>query len=133
MTKSETTSRTRQKFNFGMEPNITTLLPTCLYIIAMHLVCCCSLPVLRRSVLKKGTRRDLVLPRPLPSDGSGRKKTTTFVWNHEYFIPTKFNQAVLEKKSKMGTFYGRTEERRTDRLRTTGYDNSSLKPSVQLS
>ena len=45
ITKSKKTSKTRQKFDFGMEPKITTLLPTCLYIIAMHSVCCCSLPV----------------------------------------------------------------------------------------
>ena len=29
MTKSKKTSKTRQKFDFGMEPKITTLLPTC--------------------------------------------------------------------------------------------------------
>ena len=30
MTKSKKTSKTRQKFDFGLEPKITTLLPTCL-------------------------------------------------------------------------------------------------------
>ena len=29
MTKSKKMSKTRQKFDFGMEPKITTLLPTC--------------------------------------------------------------------------------------------------------
>ena len=29
LTKSKKTSKTRQNFNFGMEPKITTLLPTC--------------------------------------------------------------------------------------------------------
>ena len=29
MTKSKKTSKKRQKFDFGMEPKITTLLPTC--------------------------------------------------------------------------------------------------------
>ena len=29
LTKSKKTSKTRQKFDFGMEPKITTLLPTC--------------------------------------------------------------------------------------------------------
>ena len=29
MTKSKTTSKMRQKFDFGMEPKITTLLLTC--------------------------------------------------------------------------------------------------------
>ena len=55
MTKSIKASKTRQKFGFRMEQKITTLHPTCLYIIAMHSVCCCSLPVWRRSSLKKGT------------------------------------------------------------------------------
>ena len=35
MTKSKETSKTRQKFYFGMEPKITTLLPM-LLIIAIH-------------------------------------------------------------------------------------------------
>ena len=29
LTRSKKTSKTRQKFDFGMEPKITTLLPTC--------------------------------------------------------------------------------------------------------
>ena len=29
LTKSKNTSKTRQKFDFGMDPKITTLLPTC--------------------------------------------------------------------------------------------------------
>ena len=32
-------------FKFGREQKITTLLPKCFSIIAMHVVCCCSLPV----------------------------------------------------------------------------------------
>ena len=55
MTKSKKTSKTRQKFDFGMEPKITTLNPTCFYIIAMHSICPCSLPVWRSCFLKKGT------------------------------------------------------------------------------
>ena len=31
-------SKTRQKFDFGMEPSVTILHPTCFSIIAMHLV-----------------------------------------------------------------------------------------------
>ena len=53
-----------KKFDFEMDAKITTLLPTCFWIIATHSVCCCSLPVWRRSFLKKGTPRDLFLPRP---------------------------------------------------------------------
>ena len=64
MTKSKKTSKTRQKFDFGMERKITTLLPTYFYIIALHSVCPCSLFVWRRSFLKKGTPRDLFWPRP---------------------------------------------------------------------
>ena len=43
--KSKKTSKTCQKFDFRMEPKITTLLPTCFKITAMHSVCCCSLPI----------------------------------------------------------------------------------------
>ena len=69
MTKSKKTSKTRQKFDFGTEPKVTTLLPTCFWITAMHSVCCCSLLVWRRSSLKKGTPSDLFLPRPGSTPG----------------------------------------------------------------
>ena len=39
LTKSEKTSKTRQNFDFGVEPKITTLLKTSLYIILMLTVC----------------------------------------------------------------------------------------------
>ena len=75
-----------------MEPKITTFLPTCFYITAMHSVCCCSLPVWRRSFLKKGTPVTYFCPAlDPPLDGSGRK-TTTLVRDLEYFIHTKFHQ-----------------------------------------
>ena len=58
----------------------------------MHLVCRCSLPVWRRSFLKKGTPVTYFGPTlDLPLGGSGRK-ITTLVRDHEYFIPTKFHQ-----------------------------------------
>ena len=92
MTKSKKTSKTRQKFDFGMEQKVTTLLPTCFYIIAIHLVCRCSLPVWRRSFLKNGTPVTYFGPAlDLPLGGSGQK-TTTYVRDHEYFIPTRFHQ-----------------------------------------
>ena len=69
MTKSKKTSKTRQKFDFGMEPKITTILPACFWVIAMHSVCRCSLLVWRRSFLKNGTPRDLFLPRPWSAPG----------------------------------------------------------------
>ena len=92
MTKSKKTSKTRQKFDFGMEPKILTLLPTCFQIIAIHLVCRCSLPVSRRSFLKKGTPVTYFGPALDPPLGGSGRKTTTLVRDHEYFIPTKFHQ-----------------------------------------
>ena len=38
-------AETRQKFDFRMKQKISTLLPTGFKITAIHLVCCCSLPV----------------------------------------------------------------------------------------
>ena len=58
----------------------------------MHSVCRCSLPVWRRSFLKKGTPRDLFWRRPGSAPGGIWPKTTTLVRDHEYFIPTKFHQ-----------------------------------------
>ena len=52
------------KIDFGLEPKITTLLPICFKITAMHSVCCCNLPILRRSPFEKGPLNDLFLPRP---------------------------------------------------------------------
>ena len=58
----------------------------------MHSVCCFSLPVWRRSCLKKGTPVTYFWPAlDPPLDGSGRK-TTTLVRDHEYFMHTKFHQ-----------------------------------------
>ena len=58
----------------------------------MHSVCCCSLPVWRRSFLKKGTPVTYFCPAlDPPLEGSGRK-TTTLVRDLEYFIHTKFHQ-----------------------------------------
>ena len=91
MTKSKKRSKTRQNFDFGMEPKTTTLFPTCFYIIHMHLVFCCSLPVWRRSFLKKGTIRDLFCPALDPPLGGSGRKTTTLVRDNEYFIPSKFH------------------------------------------
>ena len=54
MTKFKKTSKTRQIFDFNMEPKITMLLPICFYINAMHWVCCCSPPIWRRSPLWNG-------------------------------------------------------------------------------
>ena len=58
----------------------------------MHLVCHCSLPVWRRSFLKKGTPVTYFGPALDPPLGGSGWKTTTLVRDHEYFIPTKFHQ-----------------------------------------
>ena len=56
-----------------MELKITTLLPTCFQIIAIHLVCRSSLPDVRRSFLKNGTPVTYFGPAlDLPLGGSGR-------------------------------------------------------------
>ena len=71
----------------------------------MHSVCCCSLPVWRRSFLKKGT------PWPILS-----RKTTRLVRDHEYFIPTKFHQNPSSgdvEEVENGKVYGRRTDGRT--------------------
>ena len=74
--KSKKMSKMSKKFDFGMEPKVTILHSTCFLIIAMHSVCCCSLPVWRRSSLKKGTPVTYFCPAlDPPPDGSGRKTT----------------------------------------------------------
>ena len=74
-----------------------------------------------------------------PLGGSGRK-TTTLVRDHEYFIPTKFDQnpssssgEEVENVKSLRTDDGRRTEGRTDGRRTVRYDNSSLEPSAQVS
>ena len=85
----------------------------------MHLVCCCSLPVWRRSLLKKGTPRDLFWPAlDLPLGGSGRK-ITTLVRDHEYFIPAKFHQNPLSGSGEFEEVEN-VKSLRTDAGRTPG-------------
>ena len=89
----------------------------------MHSVCRYSLPVRRRSLLKKGTPCDLFWPCP------GRK-TTTLVRDHEYFIPTKFHQNL---SSGSGEEVKNVKSlRRTEGRRTVCYDNSSLKRELKI-
>ena len=86
----------------------------------MHSVCCCSLPVWRRSFLKKGTPVTYFWPAlDPPLDGSGRK-ITTLVRDLEYFIHTKFHQnpssgsgEEVENVNSL-TDDGRTDGRQTD-------------------
>ena len=132
MTKSKKTSKTRQKFDFRMEPKITTLLPTCFEIIAMHSVCHCSLPVWRRSFLMKGSPVTYFCPALDPPLGGSGRKTTTLVRDHEYFIPTKFHQNPSSGSGEEIKFTD-DDGRRTTDGRTARYDNSSLEPLAQVS
>ena len=71
----------------------------------MHSVCCCGLPVWRRSSLKKGTPVTYYGPAWDPHLGGSGRKTTTLVRDIEYFIHTKFHQNLssgLEKKLTRG-------------------------------
>ena len=116
MAKSKKTSKTRQKFDFGMEPKITTLLPTCFWIIAIHSVCCCSLPVWRRRFLKKGTPRDLFLPRPWSAPGRicpKNNNTCKEPWVlHPYKVSSKSIKRFWRRSWKCESL--RTDGRRTD-------------------
>ena len=86
----------------------------------MHSVCPCSLPVWRRSFLKKGTPVTYFCPALDPPLGGSGRKTTTLVRDHEYFIPTKFHQnpssgsgEEVENVKSLRTD-GRTDDGRTD-------------------
>ena len=97
----------------------------------MHSVCCCTLPVWRRSFLKKGTR-DLFLPRS--AEKQQHLQGTMSTLSLPNFI--KIHQAFLEKKLKMLKFTGGRRTTTTDgrsNWRTARYDNSSLEPSAQVS
>ena len=118
MTKSKKTSKTRQKFELGMEPKVTTLLPTCFQIIAMHSVCRCSLPVWRRSFLKKGTPRDLFWPRPGSAPGGIWPKynnTCKGPWVlHPYQVSSKSIKWFWRRSRKCEKFTDRRTDGRTD-------------------
>ena len=80
----------------------------------MHLVCCCSRPVWRRSLLKKGTPMTYFCPAlDPPLDGSGRK-TTTLVRDLECFIHTKFHQNPSSGSGEVENVNSLTDGRRTD-------------------
>ena len=91
----------------------------------MHSICPCSLPVWRRSFLKKGTPVTFFCPAlDLPMGGSGQK-TTTLVRDYEYFMHTKFHQNPSSgsgKEVENVKVYGRrrTTDGRTDRRTTDG-------------
>ena len=100
----------------------------------MHLVCRCSLPVWRRSFLKKGTPGDLFGPALDPPLGGSGQKTTTLVRDHEYFIPTKFHQnpssgswEEVENVKSLQTDDGRTDGRTDDGRCAMTIAHSSLR------
>ena len=107
-----------------MERKITTLLPSCLYIIAVHLVCRCSLPVWRRSFLKKGTPVTYFGPALDPPLGGSGRKTTTLVRDHGFFIPIKFHQNPSsgsgEEVENVKSLRTPDDRRRTDRRTDDG-------------
>ena len=106
----------------------------------MHFVCCCSLPVWRRNSLKKGTVRDLVLPRTgstprqiLPKNNNTLKGP----WQlHPYKSSLKASSSSGEEHENakyLETDDERTDDgRRTDE-RATRYDHSSLEPAASVS
>ena len=93
MTKSKKTLKMHQKFDFGMEPKITTLLPTYASrsLLSIWFVAVAFLS--EDGFLKKGTPRDLFCPPPLdPSLGGSGRNALLPVRGHEHFIPTKFRK-----------------------------------------
>ena len=84
----------------------------------MHSVCRCSLPVWRRSLLKKGTPRDLFLPRPGSAPGQiwpKNNNTCKGPWVlHPYQVSSKSIKRFWRRSRKC--VYGR---RTDDGRRTT--------------
>ena len=84
----------------------------------MHSVCCCGLPVWRRSFLKKGTPVTYFCPALDPPLGGYGRKISTLVRDHEYFIPTKFHQNPSsgsgEEVENVKVYGRRTTDGRTD-------------------
>ena len=87
----------------------------------MYSVCRCSLPVWRRSSLKKGNPVTYFCPDLDPPLGGVGRKTTTLVRDHEYFIPTKFHQNPLScSGEEVENVKNYERPRRTDDGRTDG-------------
>ena len=89
----------------------------------MHSVCRCSLPVWRRSFLKKGTPRDLFWPRPGSAPGGiwpKNNNTCKGPWVlHPYQVSSKSIQRFWRRSRKCEKFTdGRSDGRRTDDGRT---------------
>ena len=84
----------------------------------MHLVCCCSLPVWRRSSLKKGTPRDLFWPRPGSAPGRiwpKNNNTCKGPWVlHPYQVSSKSIQQFWRSRKCEKFMDGQTDGWRTD-------------------
>ena len=82
----------------------------------MHSVCCCSLPVWRRSFLKKGTPHDLFWPRPGSTPGRiwpKNNNTCKGPWVlHPYQVSSKSIKRFWRRSWKCESL--RTDGRRTD-------------------
>ena len=61
----------------------------------MHSVCCCSLPVYKKSPLEKGTPVTYFGPALDPPLGGFGPKVYKNVRGHEYCLPTKFGKYPL--------------------------------------
>ena len=134
MTKSKKTSKTRPQFDFQMQPKMKSLLSKCFWIIAMHSFYYCSLPVWKRSSLKKGTWMTYfgpALDRPLGGSGC---TTTTLVRNLEYFTHDKFHQNPAVKRFWRRSWKCKLSngQQTTDGHRTTRDHNRSLEPSASV-
>ena len=92
MIKSKKTSKTRQIFDFRLEPKITTLLSICF----RSLPCIGFIAVAFQSEEDVLWRRDPSLtyfcPALDPPLSRVCRKASTQVRDHEYFIPTKFRK-----------------------------------------
>ena len=92
----------------------------------MHLVCRCSLPVWRRSFLKKGTPRDLFWPRPGSAPGGiwpKNNNTCKGPWVlHPYQVSSKSIKRFWRRSRKCEKFTDgrRTPDRQTDRQTDDG-------------
>ena len=85
--------KTRQKFDFGMEPTEQHFITHASRSLLCIWFCCCMPSSLKKKFVEEGdTPVTYFCPALDPSlDRSGRK-TKTLVRDHEYFIPTKFRK-----------------------------------------
>ena len=129
MTNSNKTSKTRQKFDFGMEPKTTTLLPTwyasrsllCIRVVAVALLSAEDV------IWRRGPSVIYFCPALDTSLGRSGRKSTTLVRDLEYFMHTKFHQNPSSGSGEdVENVNCLTDGRQTDDGRTTHDHNRSL-------